>query len=96
MTCSTCSTQAAPATSRGFYVGDERRVHAIPRSTRPLSSSASGPAQISFNIFGDVLVVTEKMTNKIVLYDVVDGYAQAPQVRDSSRHDAFRIRLRPA
>ena len=73
----------------GFYVGDERRVHAIPNSTQPLSSAASGPAQISFNIFGDVLVVTEKMTNKIVLYDVVDGYAQAPQARDSAGMTPF-------
>lgn len=73
----------------GFYVGDERRVHAIPNSRRPLSGSASGPAQISFNIFGDVLVVTEKMTHKIVLYDVIDGYAQAPQARDSSGMTPF-------
>lgn len=73
----------------GFYVGDERRVHPIPGSTRPLSGSATGPAQISFNVFGDVLVVTEKMTNKIVLYDVVDGLAQAPQVRDSSGMTPF-------
>jgi len=73
----------------GFYVGDERRVHAIPGSTRPLSGSATGPAQISFNIFGDVLVVTEKMTNKIVLYDVVEGVAQAPQVRDSTGMTPF-------
>jgi 6-phosphogluconolactonase len=67
----------------GFYVGDDRRVHPIPGSTRPLSGSAVGPAQISFNTFGDVLVVTEKGTNKIVLYDVEEGVAQGPNVRDS-------------
>ncbi len=73
----------------GFYVGDERRVHPIPGSTRPLSGSAIDPAEISFNVFGDVLAVTEKSTNKIVLYDVVDGYAQAPQVRDSNGMTPF-------
>jgi 6-phosphogluconolactonase len=67
----------------GFYVGDDRRVYPIPGSTRPLSGSAVGPAEISFDTFGDVLVVTEKATNKIDLYDVVDGIAQGPNVRDS-------------
>lgn len=67
----------------GFYLGDNRRVYPIPGSSRPLSGSAVGPAQISFNTFGDVLVVTEKATNKIDLYDVDDGIAQGPQVRDS-------------
>jgi 6-phosphogluconolactonase (cycloisomerase 2 family) len=73
----------------GFYVGDDRRLHAIQNSTRPLSGSATGPAQIAFNVFGDVLVVTEKMANSIVLYDVVDGYAQEPQVRPSSGMTPF-------
>ncbi|HTE43646.1 MAG TPA: hypothetical protein VK636_00270, partial [Gemmatimonadaceae bacterium] len=40
----------------------------IPNSTRPLSSSASGPAQISFSPLGDALVVTEKNTNVISTY----------------------------
>ncbi len=73
----------------GFYIGDDRRVHPIPNSTRPLSGSATDPAQISFNVFGDVLVVTEKMANSIVLYDVVDGYAQQPQVRASNGMTPF-------
>jgi 6-phosphogluconolactonase len=73
----------------GFHVGDDRRVRAIPNSTRPLSGGATDPAQIAFNVFGDVLVVTEKMANNIVLYDVVDGYAQQPQVRPSSGMTPF-------
>jgi 6-phosphogluconolactonase len=73
----------------GFYVGDEGRVHAIPNSTRPLTGSATDPAQISFNVFGDVLVVTEKMANTIALYDVVDGYAQQPQARASNGMTPF-------
>ncbi|MEO8017430.1 MAG: beta-propeller fold lactonase family protein [Pseudomonadota bacterium] len=73
----------------GFYAGDDRRVYPIPGSTRPLSGSGTGPAQIAFDTFGDVLVVTEKGTNKIVLYDVVDGVAQAPQVRASNGMTPF-------
>lgn len=73
----------------GFYVGDDRRVYPIRGSTRPLSGSAVGPAQISFNTFGDVLVVTEKGTNKIDLYDVADGLAQGPYVRDSNGMTPF-------
>ncbi len=67
----------------GFYVGDDRRVYPIPASSRPLSGSAVGPAQISFDTFGDVLVVTEKGTSKIDLYDVADGVADGPNVRAS-------------
>jgi 6-phosphogluconolactonase len=73
----------------GFYVGDDRRVRPIPASTQPLSGAATGPAQISFNVFGDVLAVTEKNTNQIVVYDVVDGIAQAPHVRASSGMTPF-------
>jgi 6-phosphogluconolactonase len=67
----------------GFYVGDDRRVYPIPGSTRPLSGSAVGPAQIAFDTFGDVLAVTEKGTNKIDLYDVEDGVARGPNVQPS-------------
>jgi 6-phosphogluconolactonase len=71
------------SSSTGFYTGDDRRLHVIPGSTRPLSGAAVDPAQISFNVLGDVLAVTEKGSSKIVVYDVVDGVAQAPKVRDS-------------
>jgi len=73
----------------GFYVGDDRRVYPIAGSARPLSGSAVGPAQIAFDTFGDVLVVTEKGTNKIDLYDVEDGMAQGPNVRDSAGPTPF-------
>jgi 6-phosphogluconolactonase len=73
----------------GFYVGDDRRLNPIPGSTRSLGSSAPGPAQISFNVFGDVLAVTEKATNQIVLYDVTDGLPGDPQVRMSAGQTPF-------
>jgi 6-phosphogluconolactonase len=73
----------------GFYIGDDRRLRPIPGSTRPLSGSATGPAQISFNTTGDVLVVTEKSTNKIDFYDVEDGVAEGPFVRASNGMTPF-------
>lgn len=42
----------------------------IPDSTRPLSGVKTDPAQVSFSPDGRTLVVTEKETNNIVLYDV--------------------------
>ena len=56
------------------------------RSTR---RGCGRPAQISFNIFGDVLVVAEKNTNKIDLFDVEDGIAQGPNVQVSNGMTPF-------
>lgn len=56
----------------GFWLDDAGKLHSLPYSTRPLSSSASGPAQISFVQDGKVLVVTEKATNKIISYTITD------------------------
>jgi len=49
----------------GFSVGADGMLTPIPGSTRSLSSADTGPAQISFNADGDVLVVTEKATSRI-------------------------------
>ncbi len=67
----------------GFHLNEHGALRPIAGSTRPLSSNASGPAQIEFDRDGDVLVVTEKATNKITLYPVHDDVAGAPLVRDS-------------
>lgn len=53
----------------GFKLGLGGLNH-IPFSDQALSSSAAGPAQISFNATGDQLVVTEKATNMITTYSV--------------------------
>jgi 6-phosphogluconolactonase len=47
--------------------GDLRR---IAGGTRPLSGTGTGAAQVQFNRDGDVLVVTEKTTNKIDTFTV--------------------------
>lgn len=54
----------------GFRLGNNDKLTPIPHSTRPLSSSAAGAAQVSFVRNGRVLVVTEKATNKIITYRV--------------------------
>jgi 6-phosphogluconolactonase len=53
----------------GFYLNGSR-LYPIANSTKPLSSTASGAAQVSFTNYGRVLVVTEKATNKIITYTV--------------------------
>jgi hypothetical protein len=42
----------------GFYLSLDGQLHALPDSTRALSGANVGPAQISFGLRGDVLIVT--------------------------------------
>jgi 6-phosphogluconolactonase len=55
---------------KGFRVTWWGGLTPIPRSTRPLSGTGTGPAQISFAPDGRTLVITEKATNNLVLYGV--------------------------
>lgn len=58
----------------GFTLDAGGSLHPLANSTRPLSSASAGPAQISFVQEGAVVVVTEKMTNKIISYTITgDG-----------------------
>jgi 6-phosphogluconolactonase len=54
----------------GFTVSESGHLSPLPRSTRPLSAAAPGPAQVSFDPSGELLVVTEKDTNLIDTYEV--------------------------
>ena len=54
----------------GFHVGPDGSLAPIAGSTRALSATNTGPAQISFSNDGDVLVVTEKATNLIDTFTV--------------------------
>jgi 6-phosphogluconolactonase len=56
----------------GFTLDAGGNLHSLANSSRPLSSSGAGPAQISFARNGAVVVVTEKMTNKIISYTIKD------------------------
>jgi len=63
----------------GFTVDANGGATAIPGSTRPLSGTAVGPAQVAFSSDGRSLVVTEKNTNAIDVYAVgPDGAATGP------------------
>ena len=63
----------------GLRIDAAGELSAVAGSGRPLSSSASGPAQIAFAPSGDTLVVTEKATNRITTYSVdASGVAGAP------------------
>ncbi len=66
-------------------------------STQPLSASGgTGPAQIGFDPDGDVLLVTEKATNKLVSYRVRrDGRIDAPVVTASSGTTPFGFAFDP-
>lgn len=57
----------------GFIISENHHLTPIANSTKPLSSSASGPAQIEFNKSGSQLVVSEKATNNILTYSVNDN-----------------------
>ena len=62
----------------GFTVGNGGALTPIAGSTRSLSGSAVGPAQVSFSPNGRWLVVTEKATNRLDVYAVgSDGSASA-------------------
>lgn len=67
----------------GFRIQDNGTLLPIAGSTRPLSAAATGPAQIEFDREGEVLVVTEKATNKIDIFPVENGVAQPAKVRNS-------------
>ncbi len=62
----------------GFTVGESGELDAIAGSTRSLSGSGVGPAQVSFSPDGRSLLVTEKNTKLIDVYSVGrDGVAGA-------------------
>ena len=63
----------------GFRLDRQGRLRAIAGSTEPLSTAASGPAEIAFDPSGTILAVTEKATNRITTYAVRgDGRASHP------------------
>ncbi len=54
----------------GFRVGNDGALAPLAGSTRPLSGSGVGPAQVSFSPTGAWLVITEKTTNRLDIYAV--------------------------
>src|SRR5205823_1239492 len=54
----------------GFRLTNDGLLEPITGSTRSLSGSAAGPAQVSFSPSGQWLVVTEKATSRLDLFAV--------------------------
>jgi 6-phosphogluconolactonase (cycloisomerase 2 family) len=72
----------------GFRIEPDGSLSPLAGSTQPLSNggagAAPGPAQIAFSSDGSALVVTEKASNRIVTYEVVDGLAEPPVAHPSA------------
>jgi 6-phosphogluconolactonase (cycloisomerase 2 family) len=74
----------------GFRLGRHGELWRIGGSTRPLSTTASAPAQIEFTPDGRRLVVTEKDANAISTYRIGrHGQARGPIVTPSSGMTPF-------
>jgi len=74
----------------GFVLRRHGQLWPLDESSRPLSGSGTGPAQISFSNNGRVLVVTEKATNQILTYKVNHrGLTDGPEVFASSGATPF-------
>jgi 6-phosphogluconolactonase (cycloisomerase 2 family) len=77
----------------GFRVRDNGKLVPLEGSTQPLSNGGTGdspqPAQVSFSPDGRLLVVTEKMTNLIDIYEVRNGIAGPPVTHPSAGMTPF-------
>src|SRR5918996_2277496 len=75
----------------GFTIGDDGTLTPLPDSTQPLiGGTGADPAQVSFNNDGTLLVVTEKLGNRLDTYTVdANGLASAPIDNASSGMTPF-------
>ena len=74
----------------GFMVGAGGTMTMIPGSNQALSASNAGPAQISFTPGGGKLIVTEKMTNVVNVFDLdADGAAGLGNANPSTGYTPF-------
>src|SRR6266496_1602071 len=77
----------------GFSIGQDGSLSPIAGSSQPVSNggagAAPGLAQVAFNSDGTALVVTEKSTNLLDTYQVVDGAASAPVTHPSAGATPF-------
>jgi hypothetical protein len=86
---------AGSGTITGFRISSRGVLRPIANSTKPISGSNAGPAEISFDSSGKVLVVTEKTTNKIDTYSVTDGIPHGPTVHRSVGKTPFGFAFAP-
>jgi 6-phosphogluconolactonase len=80
----------------GFRLGHDGRLRPIDGSSRGLSSTGVGPAQVAFSPDGDTLVVTEKNTNRIVTFAIDrDGLPGEMHVLNSAGVTPFGFAFGP-
>src|SRR5215217_4191872 len=75
----------------GFTIGDDGTLTPLAGSTQPLiGGTGADPAEVSFNAEGTLLVVTEKLGNRLDTYTVdADGLPSAPMDNPSSGMTPF-------
>jgi 6-phosphogluconolactonase len=79
-----------PNNISGLSVSHSGELTPIAGSTRPLSGDSTAPAQVGFSDDGDVVIVSERATNKLVTYTVGPaGLLSAPIVHDSAGPTPF-------
>jgi 6-phosphogluconolactonase (cycloisomerase 2 family) len=79
-----------PNSVSGFTVDRHGKITPLEGSTRPLSAASTAPAQVGFSDDGEVVVVTERATNRIDTYLVgADGRLGAPLVHASAGPTPF-------
>lgn len=75
---------------QGFRLSRKGTLTPLPDSSRPLSGSGTAAAQLGFSDDAGTLVVTEKATNKILLYPIdAEGYAGEPTMLSSPTPTPF-------
>jgi 6-phosphogluconolactonase (cycloisomerase 2 family) len=83
-------------TIQALRISDEDTLVNIPRSTRPLSGTGTGAAEVAFSPDGGLLAVTEKATQTIDTYVVrPNGRAVGPNVQASSGATPFGFQFGP-
>ncbi|MGH8924679.1 MAG: lactonase family protein [Acidimicrobiia bacterium] len=88
---------AGSANIAGFRLTGEGELSPIPGAIRPLSTPDAAPAQIEFSPDGRTVVVTEKNTNRILVYRAsASGVVSPAQVSDSAGATPFGFEFDPA
>jgi 6-phosphogluconolactonase (cycloisomerase 2 family) len=78
----------------GFQIGPLGVLSPLPNSSRPLSAPATGPAQVGFSRDGAVLIVTERLTNRITTFTLDrSGLPGPPRPTASSGASPFGFRI---
>ena len=70
----------SPNNISGFTVDRKGQLSPIPGSTRPLSAASTSPAQVWFSDDGSTLIVSERATNVLDVYQLDDDGRPAAQV----------------